>query len=189
MAHIWHMASPDDLAREHSPGAGRGRRSLEFNNRARVPNPAMKMEVLKHAPCILTPRVSMDQEISWKRNRTWRQVDTRGQPGGLPPRWAATDAEAPDGPQCSVRHYIKDAEKSAESGGGPRRVQTHPCPLISWMTVGETFHLFSFNDDQLHKATVLPTVLPPGRVDSKVRERKSMSITRYHKWWLLLLGT
>ena len=84
-ADIWCMVSPDDLAGEHSPGAGRPRRRLEFNNHAWLPNTAMEKEALKPAPHVLTHHIPMDGKVSSKRNRTWRWVCTRGQLIDLPP--------------------------------------------------------------------------------------------------------
>lgn len=75
------MASPDDLAREHSPGTGRRSRRFRLNDHTRLPHTAMKTEQLRWALCVLAHFTAVDQEVSCERNKTWRQIDTKHHPG------------------------------------------------------------------------------------------------------------
>ena len=79
------MASPDDLAREHSPGTGRRSRRFRLNDHTSLPHTAMKTEQLRWALCVLAHFTAVDQEVSCERNKTWRQIDTKHHPGGPPP--------------------------------------------------------------------------------------------------------
>lgn len=73
----WFVASPDDLAREHSLGAGRCSRRLGFNNHTHLPNIAVKTEQLRWALCVLAHHAAEDQEVSCEKDKTWRQVGTK----------------------------------------------------------------------------------------------------------------
>lgn len=156
-ARIWLVHGlPRWPAREHSPGIGRCSRRLRFNNHTCLPNTAVKTEQLRWALCVLAHRAAVDWEVSCERSKTWRQVDTKSQPGGPPLRWAATGAESLTDPQCSV-HTTSRLQERVRYEDGPGRIQIHSWPLISCVTMGETFPLFSFSD-QLHKGEGTTTI-------------------------------